>query len=247
MKWFKHQSDANMNAKLQELLLDYGLEGYGLYWYCLELIATNVAGEKLTFELEHDARVIARNTGSSVQRVQEMMNRLIELNLFEESGGNIFCLKLAKRCDDFTAKAIRNNEQKLLTKQSLRQSPTKSDKVPLEEEEEVRIEEEEEVRSKNIKTYVAKAPVTQKRFKPPVSQSIQQYMIERGLHFNQAHSESEKMHDFYESKGWMVGKNKMKCWKAATRNWLKNVSTDQRSSGPDMDSNGWIDELENTI
>ena len=27
--------------------------------------------------------------------------------------------------------------------------------------------------------------------------------------------------DFYESKGWMVGKNKMKSWEAAVRNWCK--------------------------
>ena len=25
--------------------------------------------------------------------------------------------------------------------------------------------------------------------------------------------------DFYESKGWMVGRSKMKDWKAAARNW----------------------------
>ena len=30
MKWFKHDSDANLDAKLQNVLLDYGLEGYGL-------------------------------------------------------------------------------------------------------------------------------------------------------------------------------------------------------------------------
>ena len=33
--------------------------------------------------------------------------------------------------------------------------------------------------------------------------------------------------DFYESKGWMVGKNKMKNWKAAVRTWEKE---DQRRS-----------------
>jgi len=27
--------------------------------------------------------------------------------------------------------------------------------------------------------------------------------------------------DFYESKGWMVGKNKMKSWQAAVRNWIR--------------------------
>lgn len=28
--------------------------------------------------------------------------------------------------------------------------------------------------------------------------------------------------DFYESKGWMVGKSKMKNWKAAVRTWEKD-------------------------
>ena len=63
MQWYKHDSNANMDAKLQDVLLDYGLEGYGLYWYCIELIAAKVDQNSLTFELEHDARIIARNTG----------------------------------------------------------------------------------------------------------------------------------------------------------------------------------------
>lgn len=88
-----------MDARLQEILLDYGLEGYGLYWYCLELIAANVSLHNLTFELEHDSRVIARNTGSTIQKVQEMMNRFVELGLFENSAGTISCIKLAKRLD----------------------------------------------------------------------------------------------------------------------------------------------------
>ena len=44
------------------------------------------------------------------------------------------------------------------------------------------------------------------------------YMYEKGV--NSA-TEPEKFIDFYESKGWVVGKAKMKCWKAAVRNWLK--------------------------
>lgn len=33
--------------------------------------------------------------------------------------------------------------------------------------------------------------------------------------------EAEKFIDFYESKGWFVGKSKMKDWKAAARNWKR--------------------------
>lgn len=99
MKWYKHDADANMDARLQEVLLDYGLEGYGLYWYCLELITNKITSDNITFKLEHDARIIARNTGSSVQKVEEMMRKFVSLGLFEDSDGAITCFKLAKRLD----------------------------------------------------------------------------------------------------------------------------------------------------
>lgn len=99
MKWFKHDTDANQDAKLQNVLLDYGLEGYGLYWYCLELIAGKVEFGSLTFQLEHDVRIVARNTGSTPARVEEILRYFIKLGLLEEREGAITCMKLARRLD----------------------------------------------------------------------------------------------------------------------------------------------------
>ena len=155
MKWFKHDTDANMDAKLQEVMLDYGLEGYGLYWYCIELIAQRVNGDNLTFELEHDCRIIARNTGSTPQKVEQMMKSFINLGLLDVDSGHVFCLKLASRCDDFTAKAVRRNGIKALSKQSVGVSPSLSDKVPLEEEEEVR---KRSKKKEDIKEIVVSTP-----------------------------------------------------------------------------------------
>jgi hypothetical protein len=59
MRWFKHDADANADAKLKKVRIKYGMQGYGLYWYCLELIAGNVDVDNITFELEHDAEIIA--------------------------------------------------------------------------------------------------------------------------------------------------------------------------------------------
>ena len=53
-----------------------------------------------------------------------------------------------------------------------------------------------------------------KRFTPPTLQEVKAYCIERGNTVD-----PERFVDFYESKGWMVGKNKMKDWKAAVRTW----------------------------
>ena len=98
MEWFRHDSNANLDDKLQQVLLNYGLEGYGLYWYCIELIVNKVSKDNITFELKHDARVIARNTGSTPQKVEEMMKHFVELGLFENNvNGIVTCMKVAKR------------------------------------------------------------------------------------------------------------------------------------------------------
>ena len=55
-----------------------------------------------------------------------------------------------------------------------------------------------------------------KRFSPPTIKEISDYSLEIRQPID-----AEKFHDFYASKGWMVGKNKMKDWKAAVRNWIK--------------------------
>ena len=62
-----------------------------------------------------------------------------------------------------------------------------------------------------------KEDVKAKRFLPPTQEEIKAYCIERK---NQV--DPSKFFDFYESKGWLVGKNKMKCWKASVRTWEKN-------------------------
>jgi len=75
------------------------MEGYGLYWYCLELIAAEIDRNHLTFELEHDAEVIGHDTGIHYERVQEIMTYMVNIGLFENSNGIITCMKLAKRID----------------------------------------------------------------------------------------------------------------------------------------------------
>lgn len=99
MQWFKHDSDANRDAKLKRLMIKYGMEGYGLYWYCLELIAADVTNTNVTFELEHDSEIIAHDTGIHYQRVEEMIMAMVELGLFNNQNGVITCLKMAKRLD----------------------------------------------------------------------------------------------------------------------------------------------------
>lgn len=99
MQWFKHDTDASLDAKLQELLLDYGAKGYGLYWYCIEMIASRVSAENVTFELEHDIRLIARNLNLSLEETKNIMQKMVTLGLLGISGNTFNCISLAKRID----------------------------------------------------------------------------------------------------------------------------------------------------
>lgn len=119
MKWFKHDSNANRDSKLQRVMLKYGMEGYGLYWFCLELIAQTVEKYNLTFELEHDAELIAAATQIHYERVQEMMADFVDWGLFEDRQGIIFCLKMAARTDEYTQQLIRTRDKGRKTPETL--------------------------------------------------------------------------------------------------------------------------------
>lgn len=54
------------------------------------------------------------------------------------------------------------------------------------------------------------------RFTPPTLEEVKAYCLESGYRID-----AERFIDYYESNGWMVGRNKMKDWKAAVRNWSK--------------------------
>ena len=60
------------------------------------------------------------------------------------------------------------------------------------------------------------------RFSPPKVEEVWAYFRERGLPPASAQTEADKFIDRYEANGWIVGKTKMKDWKAAARNWLRN-------------------------
>lgn len=52
------------------------------------------------------------------------------------------------------------------------------------------------------------------RFAPPSLQEVSDYCLERGNGVG-----PQRFLDFYVSKGWFVGRNKMKDWRAAVRTW----------------------------
>lgn len=70
-------------------------------------------------------------------------------------------------------------------------------------------------KSKKIKEENKKIKdIDNRRFAPPTLEDVQAYIREQGYSID-----ANRFIDFYSSKGWMVGKNKMKDWRAAVRGW----------------------------
>ena len=61
-----------------------------------------------------------------------------------------------------------------------------------------------------------------KLFKPPQQQEITTHLVNKGYDYAKASDWAEDMWCFYDSKNWMVGKNKMSNWKSAATRWAKN-------------------------
>lgn len=66
------------------------------------------------------------------------------------------------------------------------------------------------------------------RFTPPSFDEVSEYCKQRNNGVNPG-----SFIDFYESKGWMIGKNKMKDWKAAVRTWEKRDGKNEQSGKRD--------------
>lgn len=80
------------------------------------------------------------------------------------------------------------------------------------------IEEKKEI--KNIKKEEPKG--SKKKFEPPSVEEVRDYCQSRKGNTVDA----QAFVDFYTSKGWMVGKNHMKDWKAAVRTWERSGRSD---------------------
>lgn len=84
--------------------------------------------------------------------------------------------------------------------------------------------------------------IKRKSFTKPTTEEIQQYCTERNNGIN-----AEAFYDFYESKNWYVGKNKMVDWKACVRTWerrknegRKKTAEEERRERLERERDEWV-------
>jgi hypothetical protein len=213
MKWFKHSTNSGMNAKLRKLLIKYGVQGYGLYYYCVELIAGNFSNDNITFELEHDSQILAYDLKMDSSIIEEIMKYCIKLNLFEINPVNqkIIYIGLLDELDNTMSqhpsiKALKMSENFKLLKDNL--NNLKQNRI------------ESNPSESNPKEDKQTQYLKQRPFVKPTGKEVQDYLD--SLDFK--YFTGDYFVDRNDATGWVVGKNRtpMKDWKATVRTWINN-------------------------
>ena len=111
------------------------------------------------------------------------------------------------------------------------QRETKAEPKPNQDETETEpnVNENENV-NENVNENDLKENTKRKVFAKPTVEEVKAYCVER-----KNNVDPDKFIDFYESKGWLIGKNPMKDWKACVRTWEKGST-----SPPNKPSNVYI-------
>ena len=71
--------------------------------------------------------------------------------------------------------------------------------------------------------------IKKKSFEKPTVEMIKTYIEEVGYQ----DIDAETFYNFYESKGWYIGKNKMKNWKCAIATWHKKNQSNNKNKTQD--------------
>lgn len=77
----------------------------------------------------------------------------------------------------------------------------------------------------SIEKKVAEAPLSCKRFVKPTLEEVKEYCLSRKNNID-----AQQFIDFYESKGWKVGNQSMKDWKACVRTWEQRNKVENKST-----------------
>jgi hypothetical protein len=161
-------------------------------------------GEKIT-----SIKTIAALAGKgiSVQNVRSSLKRFEKLEFLTNKSTKTGRLISIVNWDSY-------QQDQHSAQQSTQQRPNKGPTPNEQGNKETR--EQEEKQSPPPAEDISKKAV--KRFKPPTMEEITAYCQEK-----QNRVDPENFFNFYESKNWMVGKNKMQKWKAAMATWAKKI------------------------
>lgn len=193
-------------------------------WVYLLLVATHTErekifkGKKITLnpgQLITGRIAISEKLSISQSKVQRVLKNLENEQQIEQQTSNRNRLITILNWNDYQGSEQRIEQQVNNKRTTTEQQVNTYKNVKKEKNDKNINKEKENPKAKSI------------RFVPPSLEEVEAYCKSRNNKVD-----AGRFIDFYESKGWMVGKNKMKDWKASVRTWEKRDSQPKTENKP---------------
>ena len=254
--YFPHDYNARNDPKLQDVLIDLGVEGIGVLWCIIEQLYEQggtlpiSSCKSIAFALHVDSEVVDKvvnNYGlfkhddenmwsdSVFNRLNRRKNisdkrKIAALSRWQQSIENqphtnnqslnnpfiddANASKIDANAMQMHQKSMQMHQNSMQMQCKCNANASKIDANAMQMHDIKKIKENNSNKEKDI--IERERHETAKRFVPPSLEEAKARIVEMGYTFD-----AESFIAFYQSNGWMVGKSKMKDWKAAMVTWQK--------------------------
>lgn len=183
---------------------------YILFYLKLLVESIDHEGElRFSDTIPYNEEMLATITRTNVDIVRAAMKVFTELGMITiYADATIYMSEVAKMIGCETKWAEKKRRQRVDNVPLMSPACPPNVRQEIEIEKEIDIDKEKDKKSRG--------------FVKPTVEEVRAYCQERNNNID-----PERFVDFYEMKGWMIGKNKMKDWKAAVRTWEKRREGEQ--------------------
>jgi len=221
LDYFPLDVDIDQDDKVQLIEAQFGVIGFGI----LIKIFMKIYKEGYFYEwTEKEQLLFSRRINVDINQVNDVINECLKWGLFDQKLYKKYSILTSKGIQSRYMEAVRRRKQVQIIKEYFLIDQSKYSNIifvninPINDDNNT-ISEDVNV-SNNPQSKVKESKVKESKVKnifiPPTLEEVAAYCQERNNGVD-----PQKWYDFYAAKGWMIGKNKMKDWKAAVRTWEK--------------------------
>lgn len=224
----------HMDDKVKLVQAEFGLKGFAVF---VKLLQKIYGGDGYYCEWTQDQELLFMSENGldsgSLQLLRDIVSACIRRGLFSE--------KLFKKYGVLTSEGIQKHYLKATVKREVVSMKKEYLLISIPENREnvvvtaISSGKKSISGGRNTQSRVEKSRVeksrerdAENRFTPPTAEEVRTYCSEKGYKVD-----PERFVDFYTSKGWLVGKTKMKDWKAAVRNWARSDGKEKTTTRSD--------------
>lgn len=246
--WLKLQRDFFKRHDIK--IIENMQNGKDYLLFYLKLLCESIDHEgnlRFSDQIPYNEDMLATITNTNVDIVRMAIKIFTQLNMMEIMDDGTYYMSEVQKMIGSATQDEHTRESTRLRVQAFRERqkalPNRYSNVTcngeLDKDIEIDIDKEIDIDNKKRKE-ISKDISKREKFVPPTLEEVEAYCSERGNNID-----PEYFIAFYESKGWMVGKTKMKNWKSAIITWEKNNKN--KNQGQTTYRSEYMDKLANRV